>query len=139
MTMRVLFDTNVLLDVLGMRQPHYRDSIRAWNAAESGAIAGLVSADSFTTVFYVMRQASSAERAKQGLALKLETFEVVAIDESVIRDALASPFADFEDAAQYHAAVAAGADGIVTRDATGFRQADLPVLSPARLLEEIDD
>lgn len=54
--------------------------------------------------------------------------------EAVLSSARDLGFADFEDAVIHEAARAARCTGIVTRDAQGFKRADLPVYSPNGLL-----
>jgi hypothetical protein len=49
--MKVLIDTNLLLDVLAKREPFYAAAARIWTLAETGACDGLVSAISFNNVF----------------------------------------------------------------------------------------
>lgn len=53
---RPLLDINILLDVLGQREPFVADAAKMWTAVETGRITGLVSADSFTTVYFLLRR-----------------------------------------------------------------------------------
>jgi predicted nucleic acid-binding protein len=135
---RPLIDINVLLDVLGEREPFLADAERIWTAAETRQIEGLVSADSFSTLYYLLRQASDSRTAQRGISLLLSVFEVVELDEQILRQALDSPVKDFENAIQYHCAVRGKADCIVTRDLRHYRNADLPVMSPASFLAALD-
>ena len=64
-------------------------------------------------------------------------FEVAVVDGAVIGDAIALDFQDFEDAVIHEAARRAGAAAIVTRDATGFARASLPILEPRELLAAV--
>jgi predicted nucleic acid-binding protein len=50
--MKVFIDTNVLFDVLAKREPFFADSAAIWTLAETGKVEGLVSAVSFTNIFY---------------------------------------------------------------------------------------
>jgi predicted nucleic acid-binding protein len=127
---RPLIDINILLDVLGEREPFVGDAAAIWTAAETRQIQAMVSADSFTTLYNLLRQASDPRTARRGLSLVLSVFEVVELDEPILRQSLDSPVKDFEDAVQYHSAVRGRADCIVTRDLRHYRNADLPILSP---------
>jgi predicted nucleic acid-binding protein len=135
---RPLIDINVLLDVLGEREPFLADAERIWTAAETKQIDGLISADSFSTLYYLLRQASNARTAQRGISLLLSVFEVVELDKQILQQALDSPVKDFEDAIQYHCAVRGKADCIVTRDLRHYRNADLPVMSPDAFLAALD-
>jgi len=136
---RPLLDINVLLDVLGQREPFLADAVRIWSAVEAGRITGLISADCFTTVHCLIRRASNQQNALRGIRLMLGLFEVVPVDARIISQALDSPVRDFEDAIQYHCAVRGNADCIVTRNLRDYHHAELPVFSPdsfAMSLEE---
>lgn len=132
--MRMLLDTNILLDVLLARAPHAEVAVRILAAVESGLVTGVISATSVTTVFYLATKAVGVRRAKGHIRTILSLFEVAPVTEVVLSRALDLGFADFEDAVIHEAARAARCTGIVTRDAPGFKRADLPVYSPTELL-----
>ncbi len=132
--MRVLIDTNILLDVLLARAPHAEPAVRILAAVESGVVTGVISATSVTTVAYLATKGGGARRAKGHLRTLLSLCEVAPVTETVLSNALDLGFADFEDAVIHEAARVARCTGIVTRDAQGFKRADLPVYSPNELL-----
>lgn len=133
--MKVFFDTNVLIDVVAKRVPFYTDSARIWSLAEAGQITGLVSAISFTTIFYVVRKLKDQKTARQALSLLRLNFQPVACDEHVLYQALDAGLKDFEDAVQYVSAVEAKSDCLVSRNPNHFPLADdCPVLTPAEFL-----
>jgi predicted nucleic acid-binding protein len=131
---RVLFDLNIILDVLQRREPFYEMSARSLASAETGRIEGLVAAHSLTTLFYLMARDQSANQARITLGEILRFLAVAAVDHSIIEQALTLPYRDFEDAVQMIAAVHAGAGYLVTRDTADFRAGPLPALQPAELL-----
>ncbi len=134
MMQRPLVDINVLMDVLTERRQFFEEAARFWTAVESADPRAVVSADSFSTIFYLLSRHQSREAALRGLHAVQAAFEIVPLTEQVIRDALDSPIRDFEDAVQYHSALVGGADCIVTRDKRDFRGGDLPILSPGEFL-----
>jgi predicted nucleic acid-binding protein len=133
--MKVFFDTNVLIDVVAKRQQFYIDSARIWTLAEEGKIDGLVSAISFTNIFYVVRKLKSQKVARQALSLLRLNFSIVACDEHVLSQAMDADIKDFEDAVQYLSAMSAGADCLASRNPSHFPTApDCPVLTPTEFL-----
>lgn len=128
--MRLLLDTNVLLDVLLAREPHVGASAAVLSAVETGALTALVCATSITTIHYLAAKAVGARRARRHIETVLSLCDVAPVDEEILRDALALGFADFEDAVLHEAARRARCGGIVTRDQTGFKRATLPIYSP---------
>lgn len=132
--MNVFLDTNVLMDVLLDREPFVVDSQQIWLLAERGRIQGLVSAISFSNVYYVVRKLSGLRRARRTMVMLRDVFVPVACDEQVLHQAIDAGFKDFEDAIQYFSALRAGADCLVSRNPRHFRDADIPVLTPAEFL-----
>src|SRR5438067_10625447 len=99
-TLRVLFDLNIILDVLQRREPFYGMSARAPACAESSQVVGLVAAHSLTTLFYLVARDQSAAQARVIRGELLRFLAVAAVDGSVIEQALNLPYRDFEDAVQ---------------------------------------
>src|SRR5687768_11457655 len=122
--MRVLVDTNVLIDVIAMRKPFYDDSAAIWTLAEQGQITGLASAISFTNIYYVVRRLEDAKTARRAIQLLRDTFQVAPCDQQIINQAMELQLKDFEDAVQYISAIRAGADCIVSRNPAHFRTAE---------------
>jgi predicted nucleic acid-binding protein len=135
--MRVFVDTNVLLDVLARREPFYADAARIWSLAERGKIEALVSAISFNNIYYVVRRASNRKSADKALQLMRDVFTPVPLSVQILSQAIDAGFDDFEDAIQFHSAIHAEADCLVTRDADHFPATDLPVLAPAGFLASL--
>jgi predicted nucleic acid-binding protein len=132
--MKVLVDTNVLLDVIQERQPFDQLALRIWKLVEEKHLAGCVSGISFNNIFYVARRQVGGDRAMEALRRVRQSFELVPIDAYVIDRALASAPGDFEDAIQAAAAVAAQADLIVTRNKRDFQRYGVVALTPEETL-----
>ncbi len=131
--MRVLFDNDVILDVILDREPFAEVASALWERHNAGEIDGLVAAITLVNTFYVARKTIGAQAAREAVAKIVATFEVCAVDEATLRAAIASPIADYEDAVQHECALAAGADALITRNTADFQNATLPILSPLEL------
>lgn len=127
---RVLFDTNVVLDVLLDRQPHVEASAAAWAAVETGKLEGMLAAHAVTTIHYLVRKELGNTQTKRIISAILRVFGVAAVDSVVMQEALQLPFSDFEDAVTAAAARSAGCDCIVTRNPKGFRGSPVRILLP---------
>ena len=130
---RILFDTNVVLDVLLDRQPYVEASAAAWAAVETGIVEGLLAAHAVTTVHFLVRKEKGNIKAKRIISAILSVFGVATVDSVVIQEALQLPFSDFEDAVTAAAARVAGCECIVTRDPKGFRRSPVRALTPEAL------
>ena len=136
--MRVLFDTNVVLDVLLARRPHVATAAQLLERVARKELDALLGATTVTTIHYLATKAVGTRQAQRHITTLLSLFEVAAVGRPELSDALALPFDDYEDAVLHEAARHAGATGIVTRDPAGFARAKILVYSPAELLRVLD-
>ncbi len=132
--MRLLLDTNVVLDVLAARQEWLEESAAVLGLVEAGEAEGRVAAHTVTTLEYLLKRHLSAARASAVLVDLLEVVRAVSVDHERLLEALSLGWPDFEDAVQAVCAVAAGADYIVTRNPTDFKAVTIPAVTPAELL-----
>ncbi len=131
---RILFDTNVVLDVLLDREPWVREAAALFEAVADGRIVGLLAGHAVTTAYYVFRAGRGTAEAQAGVGHLLDLFEIAPVGRAELVGALASGFADYEDGVTHEAAWAMRCDGIVTRNGPDFAAASLPVYAPAELL-----
>lgn len=132
--MKVLFDTNIIMDVLLIRQPFFDDSSESMGLAEINIIDGYVCATTITTISYLIARAADKQTAVASIQKLLTLFNIANVNRAVLEDAMRSNFTDFEDAVLYYSGVNAGIDALVTRNPRDFRHAVLPVYGPTDLL-----
>ena len=135
--MNILFDTNVVLDVLLEREPHVTAAARLFSLVDNGDLEGSICATTATTVFYIAAKSFGSKCAQVQVRNLLGLFDVATVDRDVLTRALALDFADFEDAVLHEAASAGGMSAIVTRDRQGFANATIPVFDPHELLAAV--
>jgi hypothetical protein len=135
----VLIDLNIILDVFGSREPFYEASSEVLAAAEVGLVEGYVAAHTVTTFFYIASKYRSPAVVHSQLIDLLQFLKVATVDMTVVKQALALPYRDFEDAVQMMAGVYAGAEYVVTRNLSDFKVGPLPALSPGELLTLIGE
>ena len=132
--MRVLVDTNVVLDVLLAREPHVRPAAEVFALIERSHIDASICATTVTTVYYLLTQALARDDARDALRRLLGLFEIAPVNRSVIEEALGSAIADFEDAVLEKAAHLIGAETIITRNTKDFRRSTIKALDPPAFL-----
>ena len=130
----LLFDLNVILDVILERAPGVEPASALWAAIEGGRGRALIPAHGLTTVFYLLEKARDAAFARSGVERLISVFGVAPIDDKVVRRALVLGWPDFGDAVCAAAAEASGCEAIVTRDPDGFPDSPVPVVDPAGAL-----
>ncbi len=132
--MKVLFDTDVVLDLLLDRRPHADAAASLLSWVERGRITGLLCATAVTTIHYLASRSVGAKQARLEMDRLLALFEIAPVNRAVLKAALHGAFADFEDAVAHEAARQVDAQAIVTRNLRHFRRAAIPVYSPADML-----
>lgn len=132
---RLFLDTNVVIDLLGEREPFYRHAAILASLADKGQLQLVTSSLSFVTTEYVLCQYEDKEVVLDKLRKFKTLTEVATVDEPVIDKALHSGFNDFEDAVQYHSALKSICQIIITRNKKDFKRSEIPVLSPEEFLK----
>lgn len=56
--MRVLIDTNVVLDFLQEREPFVENAARLFERIDAGEIEGFIAATTITNIYYIVRRAA---------------------------------------------------------------------------------
>ena len=132
--MKVLFDTNIVLDLLLARQRFVVHAQRLFAEIEHNKITGYLCATTIMTVHYLLLKQLGTKNAVTHITKLLSLFEITSLSRTVIDTALKSSFRDFEDAVIHESARLSKVDAIVTRNVADFKQAQLPIYEPAALL-----
>ncbi len=138
--MKVLFDTNVVFDVLFARGEFAEPARLLMALVERSRLRGYLCATTITTIHYLVAKQLDSEAASRAVSQLMSLFELTSVTRPVIEQALVSGFTDFEDGVLYFSGMEAGIEVIVTRDPRDFRRATIPIYSPWELLAllEID-
>jgi predicted nucleic acid-binding protein len=131
---RVLFDTNILLDVSLDRAPHVKASAAALDLVGQGRVEGYVAGHAVTTVAYLVQREKGVAEARRALVHLLSRVKVAPITDSSVRMALTMEFSDLEDAVCAASAQEAGCAVIVTRNPQHFRKGEPPAMLPEAFL-----
>lgn len=135
--MKVLIDTNVILDVLCNRAGFVEDSLKVFKYCEANQITGYISALSVPNIVYIMRKELDNGKIKEILTTLTSLFSVVDLRESDLVKATDLDFSDYEDALQSVCAVRAKVNYIVTRNIKDYKNSNVPAIKPAELFERI--
>jgi predicted nucleic acid-binding protein len=135
--MRVLLDTDVILDFLLERTPFFEPASELLELNANGIFDAYISAITPVNVFYTGRKVVGASNIRQGVADLLKLVRVSSVTQESLEKALGLPFADYEDAVQHAVASSNGMEAIVTRDIGDYKNATLPVFSPPDFLDKL--
>lgn len=135
--MKILIDTNVILDVLCNRTDFVVDSLKVFKYCESGQVTGVISALSIPNIVYIMRKELDAGKIREILTTLTSIFTVADLRESDQMKAADLDFSDYEDALQSVCASRVKANFIVTRNIKDYKNSAIPAIKPAELFERI--
>ncbi len=135
--MKVLIDTNVILDVLCNRPNFVKNSSVVWKYCETGQVDGYISALSVPNIVYILRKELTPEKTKEIIAKILTIFQVIDLKSIDLKHASEMLTSDFEDALQICCANRIKADYIITRNIRDFQCSQIPVLDPTEFLKRI--
>ena len=135
--MRILIDTNVILDILQKREPFFADSYRALRKAIESDAECLLSASAATDIFYMLRKAlGSAQQAKEQIEQLAQLVSFADVQGMDIHTALMREMPDFEDAVVDAVAERNGASYILTRNIKDFAGSVVPANLPVDFLDK---
>jgi predicted nucleic acid-binding protein len=135
--MKVLIDTNIIVDVALDRDPFFTDSEQILRFVERVEIEGYLSASTFSDLYYIIRKTKGNTWTLQFLQRMTTLCQVATVDQAVISMALTINFKDFEDAIQYSTAILNGFDAIITRNPGDFSVSTLRIMTPQELIREL--
>ena len=135
--MKILIDTNVILDVLCDRTDFVESSSKIWKLCEVEKIDGYISALSIPNIVYILRKELTPEKTQQIIEQLFMIFHIADLKSSDIRKAANMKTSDYEDAIQMVCAQRMKVDFIVTRNIKDFIESKVPAMKPDELLERI--
>lgn len=137
--MKVLIDTNIILDLLCDRKEFSGDASRLFKLCEVKKLQGVVSALSIPNIVYIMRKELDGEKIREIIGRLSMIFTIADLKAADIEKAAALPMNDFEDALQSVCATRVKADYIVTRNLKDFANSKVIAIKPSELLERISE
>lgn len=135
--MKILIDTNVVLDALLDREPFAQYATQIFALTEQSQLESYLCATTVTTVDYLLLQALKKSEARSALKRLIELFEIAPVNRPVLEAALRSKITDFEDAVLEQAAHLVGAQSIISRNVKDFKKSIVKVLDPVELLTSL--
>ena len=131
---KVFVDTDVILDLLARRIPHFHFSAVLFTFAEMKKLELYTTPLIIANTFYILRKQLGNESAKNALRKLRILLHIIDSTESIIDKALNSDFSDFEDAIQYYTALEYGIPVILTRNIRDYKKASIVVQTPESYL-----
>ncbi|MCL2092880.1 MAG: PIN domain-containing protein [Treponema sp.] len=137
--MKILVDTNIVLDVLLKNTAFLTHSKIIFDYVERKQISGFISASSITDIYFIARKRHGKEATKEALKKILSVFKPATVTDSHIYQALDLDWSDFEDSVQYVVGESLSVNYIITRNTKDFASSSIPVVTPEQFLEAITE
>lgn len=135
--MRVLLDTNIVLDFILVRQPFFTEADQIFIELQNNKFKAFISAITPINAFYTTRKEKGKEIAFEAIEELLKLVQIARCDKNVFQNALSLGFDDYEDAVQHECALAENLDAIVTRNTKDYKNASMTIYSPNDFLKQL--
>lgn len=137
--MRILLDTNILLDVLTQRQLFFEDSAKVWTLVQSGLVEGYLAAISVNNLYYIISKLRDRKIAEAFVDDVLNDFEIASLTKTILKQSRNVRGKDFEDSIQYFSAIQEGCEVLITRNKRDFPALGLQILTPVEFLKQLQN
>lgn len=135
---KVFVDSDIVLDLLSARQPHYKFAAELFSLADQNSIKVYISSLTFANVNYILSKQLSPGQARKMLLTFKTIVNVLAVNDKIIELALLSKFQDFEDAIQYNTAIENSITTLLTRNLKDYKKAEITILTAQQYLKAIE-
>ncbi len=137
--MKILIDTNVILDIALEQEPFAEHAVLIFKTAHKKTIRMFMTATTVTDLYYIARKERGKETALSFIEDLIQFMHVISVDKNIIFNALHSEISDFEDAIQVCSAIQEGITTIVTRNEKDFINSGLNIQNPKAFLQILQD
>lgn len=128
--MKVMFDINVVLDIVANREPYYENSRGAYLTAVKNGDEPCLAVHAVATLYYLLGGAATRRQRDAAMQWICDSFTIAGAGEDEVQSAWKLGFPDFEDALVVTSALSSGCECIVTRNLADFKESPIPVVAP---------
>ena len=135
--MRILIDTNIILDLVQNRAPYSENASKIINSCITKENSGYISSHSLVDLFFILRKDKTVEERK-ALILNLCRFFTIVPEEDTYFISICNnhDWNDLEDGLQMKCAEIENLDYIITRDReNGFKNSPVETINPEAFLQ----
>jgi predicted nucleic acid-binding protein len=127
---KVLIDLNIILDFLNKRNFH-QEAAQLINMCVEKKLSGFICAHEVTTLsYFLLKEQKDKAKVINTITALLDIFNIISIDESILRDSLISPISDYEDAVIEVSSMKNNIDYIISRNISDFKLSRIPTYTP---------
>ncbi len=136
--MKILIDTNILLDFIIGREPFYENADKILSLCVNKKAEGYLAAHSVTNLYYIIRKYFQNNECREIIKNLLDFLDVIEIDKNKILESLNdNTFKDFEDRLQVECAKSLNIDYLITRDLKDYTNSKIECVAPEDFLNRL--
>ena len=129
--MKVLIDTNIIIDALTSRMPWNQNAEKIFFMAANHTAQMYITSNTATDIYYLLRKyLQSTEESKQTMSKLFSLFGILDVTGNDCINALSSSIPDYEDAVLEQSALRSDIDYIVTRNIKDYTFSSISALLP---------
>lgn len=132
---RLFVDSDVILDLLAKREPHYIYSAKMFTLMDQQKVEAFTSPIVFANLHYLPRKMTSNDAALKSLRKLKTLIDILPTDRKMIEQSLDSGFNDFKDAIQYFTSVNNGIKLIITRNIKDYKKSKISILTAEEFIK----
>ena len=127
---KVLIDLNIILGFLNKRNFH-QEAARLINMCAENVLTGYICAHEVTTLsYFLFKEQKDKNKVVTTISTLFDIFQIIPIDETILKASLLSPITDYEDAVIEVSAVRFNIDYILSRNISDFKLSRIPTYTP---------
>lgn len=132
--MRILLDTNIILDIALKRDTFYNNSVKVFKLIDNRNLFAFISATTITDIYYIAKKQTGHEKSIEFIRGLLKFAEPLSVDKEIIIGALESKINDFEDAVQSSVAIENDLDFNVSRNVKDYLGSTVKTVTPEEFI-----
>ena len=138
--MKILLDTNVIIDALTSREPWNKSAEKIFLMGANHIVDMYITASSATDIYYLLRKfVKDTAGAKQIMSKLYSLIGILDVTAANCVEALASPISDYEDAVVEKVAASKEMDYIVTRNIKDYKEGTVKVILPDDFISMLEE
>lgn len=138
--MKILVDTNVIIDALTSREPWNESAEWIFLLGANHIVDMYITASSATDIYYIIRKhMHNIQAAKQIMGKLYSLMGILEVTGTDCMEAIASPIADYEDAVVEKVASRKNMDYIVTRNIKDYQNGSVKAVLPNDFIELMEN
>jgi predicted nucleic acid-binding protein len=138
MNIKLCIDSDIILDVLAIRDNFYEPAASLFDLEYEGKIDLFTTAVVLANVFYILRKKHGIEKSKEQIKQLRQIMKILPINGKMVDDVLTSKFSDFEDGLQYFAAKENNIPVIITRNVKDYKEKDLIIQTADEFIGSVE-